>query len=84
MPTQIELQDIHNPAARTEAYRLWSMFQDTPSDLLRTRDGQFYLSFDAWVQCVLAFRLRPRPAHLAVRELLYHLRGPHGRTAQVS
>jgi len=69
MPNQIELCDIHNPAARLKAHELWAAYQDTPDDVLRTRDGQFYLSFDAWVQCVLAFRLRPRPAHLAARAL---------------
>lgn len=75
MPKLFDVSEMPAPV-RGEVWRLWDAFKSTPSDLVAVSGG-FYLSFDAWCQLVLAFRLRPRPASLAVRAYLGAL---HART----
>jgi hypothetical protein len=71
MPIQYQLEQL--PAdLRSEAYRLWGAFMDMPDDLLSTKDG-FYLTFDAYLQHILLFRLRPTWANLAVEAYLTNL-----------
>jgi hypothetical protein len=71
MPSHYEVAALPAPT-RAAFWGLWAAYRDTPSDLLTTRDG-FTYSFDAYCLCVLPFRLRPRPAHLAVRDLIRSL-----------